>query len=135
MKKTPWLSWRWKVEAPLQGNDETAKRGDDFIARVYAVHDGGWALWRTRSVVYVWSNGLSAAESFPNAYTRQAHIVPLQRGAAEGWKRERRNLREDLKKYFGDDLDRIDAIALMSDCDDTGQSGRAWYGDIRLTAD
>lgn len=134
LRQTPVLSWRWRVHTLFKGIREREKSGDDFIARVYVVRDGGWALWRTRSLVYVWSNGGAGAADWPSAYAAQAHVVALRAGA-DGlgqWREERRDVRADFKTYLGLDVDAIDAVALMTDCDDSHVSGRADYGDIRF---
>lgn len=48
---------------------------------------------------------------------------------------ESRNLRKDFKRFYGLELDQIDAIAIMTDCDNSGRSGRAHYRRIRFTAE
>lgn len=136
LSRTPLLSWRWRVDRVFADVDERAKSGDDFPARVYAVLDGGWRVWRTRSLVYVWASRAPAGSDWPSAYTAQAHVVALRSGGAEAgqWREERRDLRADFQRYFGLDLDHVDGIALMTDCDDTGGAAVAAYGDIRLEA-
>ena len=47
----------------------------------------------------------------------------------------KRNVREDLKAVFGKDITSIDAIAIMTDTDNTGKEAHASYGDIYFTAD
>lgn len=134
LARTPLLRWRWRVDGVYAGLDERTEAGDDFPARVYAVRDGGWAPWRTRSLVYVWASSEPAGSDWRSAYTDQAHIVALRSGAAEAgqWREERRDLRADFQRYFGLALDHVDGIALMSDCDDGGRSASAAYGDLRL---
>ena len=51
------------------------------------------------------------------------------------WVTEKRNVREDLKKVFGKDITSIDAIAIMTDTDNTGREAHASYGDIFFTAE
>ena len=133
LAKTPVLEWRWKVDQVYPGLNEREKSGDDFPARVYVVRDGGWAVWRTRSLVYAWASHEPAGNDWPNPYTGQAHMVALQSGAAKAgrWITEKRDLRADFKRYFDLDLDTLDGIALMSDCDDAGGETRAWFGDIQ----
>lgn len=134
LARSPILSWRWRVHDVLTGSDERSKQGDDFLARVYVVRDGGWAPWRTRSLVYVWSNGGTPAADWPSAYTAQAHIIRLRTGAVGlgQWQTEERDLEADFRRYFGEVPKQIHALALMSDCDDSGGAGRADYGDLRL---
>lgn len=134
LSKTPKLSWRWRVHKVYSGLHEQEKSGDDYPARVYVVRDGGWALWRTRALVYVWSNGETEASDWTSAHASQVHVIPLHRGARMlgRWEEEQRDIREDFKKYLGMEIDRIDAVALMTDCDDGKGSAQSEYGDIRL---
>lgn len=135
LAKTPILTWRWRAHDVLPAGDERSKAGDDFIARVYGVRSGGLAPWRTRSLVYVWSRSAAGAD-WPSAYASQAHVIAL-RGKdtpAGEWREERRDLQADFRRYFGLDVTQLDALALMTDCDDSGAAGRADYGDIRLLA-
>jgi hypothetical protein len=50
------------------------------------------------------------------------------------WVSEKRNIRDDFRQRFGEDIDTIDAVALMTDTDNSGQSATAWYGDLYFTA-
>mgnify|MGYP001792320715 CR=1 FL=1 len=61
-------------------------------------------------------------------------MVVLQSGTTRTghWMTEKRDLRADFKRYLGLDLDTLDGVALMSDCDDAGGNTRAWFGDIQL---
>jgi hypothetical protein len=126
----PYLNWSWRVKNVLQGIDERTKAGDDYPARVYVVVSGGIAFWRTRTVVYVWSSRQPAGSMWPNAYTANACVMALRAGPGEGWAHERRDVRADFKKCFDDDIRAIDAVALMTDTDNSGQEATAWYGDI-----
>ncbi len=136
LTRTPVLSWRWRTQAVFAGLDERVKAGDDFPLRVYVVRDGGWARWRTRALVYVWSSGATAARDWPNPYSANAHVVALRHGAARvgDWVEEARDVRADFATYFGIDADRVDAVAVMSDCDDSGRAVRAWYDALRWHA-
>jgi hypothetical protein len=55
-------------------------------------------------------------------------------GKAGAWERHKRNVREDLRRAFGDDITEIDAVALMSDSDDFKGKAEAAYGDIWFSA-
>lgn len=134
LTKTPKLSWRWRVHKIYGGLHEQEKSGDDFPARIYVVRSGGWALWRTRALVYVWGNGASELEHWQSPHASQVHVVALQNGPRNlgHWEDEQRDIRVDFKKYLGVETDRIDAVALMTDCDDSKGSAVSEYGDIRL---
>lgn len=44
-------------------------------------------------------------------------------------------MQEDFKQIFGLELDDVDAVALMTDCDNSEREGTAYYGDIYFSAD
>jgi hypothetical protein len=137
LAQTPYLNWSWRVEDVYRGNDERAKPGDDYPARVYVVVSGGVLFWNTRAINYVWSSNQAIGSAWPNAYTDHAHMLALQSGAARvgEWVSEKRNVRADLQQAFGKDFAHIDAVAIMVDGDNTGQSATAGFGDIWFSAD
>lgn len=138
------ISWRWKIGRLYPGLDPHAKSGDDYPARVYVVTGSILAPWTIRSLVYVWANAPVTASVhdangtpfYPDPYTDQAEIVVLQQpGPGPGiWVSEQRNLEADLTRAFGHSFDSVNAVAIMSDCDDSHNHGEAWYGDITFQA-
>jgi len=135
LTQTPVLEWEWRVEETFSGIDETRKSGDDYPARLYAVDEHRVLRWRTRALNYVWSSEMDKGADWENAYASQAHMIAVRSGPPDSsgeWKTERRNLKEDFRAYHGRDLDQIDALAIMTDCDDVGEPIEAWYGKIRL---
>jgi hypothetical protein len=46
------------------------------------------------------------------------------------WHHESRNVSEDIQKTFGKTITDIEAIAIMTDTDQTGAVTQAWFGDI-----
>ena len=137
LEETPYLNWSWRVDNVLQGVDERSKAGDDFPARVYVVVSGGALFWKTRSLVYVWSSNQAPGSTWDNAYTGNAKVMALRSGAEEAgrWASEKRDIRADFKRLFGSDIDEIDAVAIMSDTDNSSQNATAWYGDIYFSRD
>ena len=136
LRRTPWLNWSWRIDQVLSVVDERRKTGDDYPARVYVVVSGGAAFWKTRSLVYVWSSHQPVGATWDNAFTRNAQVMALRSGLkdARRWVSERRNIRDDFRQRFGEDIDYIDAVALMTDTDNSGQRATAWYGDFDFTA-
>jgi hypothetical protein len=51
------------------------------------------------------------------------------------WVSHKRNVRADLKEQFGEDIQSIDAVALMTDTDNSGGAAQAFYGDIWFSAE
>ncbi len=137
LTKTPYVNWSWKVERGLPKMDETTKGGDDFAARLYFVKSGGFAIWNTKALNYVWASSQLRDTSWPNAFEPKNSIMHAVRGSWDPtgeWKQEKRNVREDFKKSFGTDIKSINGVAIMTDTDNTGLRARAVYGDIFFTA-
>ena len=135
LEKTPILNWTWRVDATLGDVDERTRAGDDYSARVYVVRSHPVFLWRTRAVNYVWASARAEGETWPNAYTDSARHVAVRSGDAQAgrWVGERRDVRADFRTLFGEDVRSIDAVAIMTDTDDTGAAAVAYYADITFT--
>ena len=129
LAKTPWINWRWKVGNVLADVDERSKAGDDYPARVYVIAKGGLAFWQTKALSYVWASRQPKESGWPNAFTKNAWTIAVESGGSLTgrilW--EKRNIREDWKHAFGEDITVIDAVAIMTDTDNSGQSALAWY--------
>lgn len=137
LEETPYLNWRWRVENYLTGNDEKTKAGDDYPARLYVIVSGGVFFWKTRALNYVWSSQNKTGEQWPNAFTSNAQMVVV-RGPTSPlmqWQTEKRNVRDDFRKLFGIDITKIDAVAFMTDTDNSKQSATAHYGEIYFSAE
>jgi hypothetical protein len=132
LNKTPYLHWSWRVKSLFSNNDERSKEGDDYPARVYVVVSGGLFFWKTKAVNYVWSSNQEQESEWDNAYTGNAKMLAVQAGEDNlgKWVHERRNVKQDLQRLFGKELTHIDAVAVMVDGDNTGQSATAYFGDI-----
>jgi hypothetical protein len=127
------LRWRWKVRQPLVANaEERRRRGDDFAARVAVVFETSVNPLRTRAINYVWAAHLPVGECFPSPYTDNVAMIVLQSGVGSGgvWREESRDLLADYRRFFGRDPDRIRAVGVMSDTDNTGMEAEAWFADL-----
>lgn len=138
LSKTPILRWQWRIDHIYKGLNGTTKAGDDYAARIYVIHDGGVFFWRTRAINYVWANSQPVGTHWTSPFTEQNMMVAVQSGPPAdmgSWVAESRNVRRDFRRFYGLELDAIDAIAIMTDCDNSGRSGRAYYRRIRFTAE
>ena len=137
LSKTPYMNWTWKIDSVLSDVDETQKSGDDYAARVYVVISGGLFFWRTRAISYAWASKQPKNSHWPNAFTKNATMVAVQSGPelVGQWVTEKRNILEDIENFLDIDKTQIDAIAIMTDTDNSKQSATAYYGDIYFTAD
>ncbi len=135
---TPFLNWRWKVEKGLDRLDEQVKSGDDYAARIYIIVSGGWVFWKTRAINYVWSSNQQKGSVWANAFVgKNAMMLALRNQHDETgvWYEEKRNIHADLKQLFGEDIQFIDAVAIMTDTDNSGGHAISYYGDIFFSTD
>lgn len=132
LQKTPYLNWSWKTDKLYSGLNERVKSGDDFVARIYIVIDGGMFVWKTKALNYVWSSFSEVDTYWPNPYIDNATMFAIESGEANlgKWLSYKRNVSEDLKTVLGKDIRYIDAIAVMTDSDSSGQQAVTYYGDI-----
>jgi len=146
LQKTPNLSWRWLTEQRLVGLNERSKAGDDFVARIYVIIDGGMRVWRSKSMNYVWSSNQARGQVWNNAFAGNKVKMLSVRGkdAKMGqWYSEKRNIYKDLIKYFGDKGSQqanlkayrfIDVVAIMTDTDNSKRKAESYFGDVIFSA-
>jgi hypothetical protein len=136
LTKTPMLNWSWKVTNVLSGTDELKKSGDDFPARLYVVVERGPFGISSLSLNYVWSSHQAVGRRWNSPYSDQVVLLAADSGSEKlgSWVRHRRDLRADLRSAFGEDIAAIDAVAVMTDTDNSGGAAKAFYGDIWFSA-
>lgn len=135
LNRTPYLNWCWQVIEPLSPLPETTKPGDDYAARIYLVKQGGLAFWKTQALNYVWSSSQAQEALWPNAFAGRKVMMLAVRTGESGWQCEKRDVRADWQRAFGQALDSIDAVALMTDSDNSKQQTAAYYGDLWFSSD
>lgn len=132
LNKTPYLHWSWRVENRYPGLNEQSKAGDDYPARVYVVVDGGLAFWKTKALNYVWSSNQAIGSHWPNAFTRNAQMLAV-RGKTDPlqhWVTEKQDIKADFKRLFGQEIQAIDGVAIMTDSDNASGQATSYYGNI-----
>jgi hypothetical protein len=134
--KYRYLRWSWKIAHTIKGGDEKAKTGDDYAARIYVVFPGRF-FWQMKAVNYIWANRLPKGEHVPNPFVSNAKMLAVEsgNGKAGQWVDEERDLLADYRLLFGADPPEAEAVAIMTDTDNTGGSADAWYGDIHLATE
>jgi len=144
--KTPFFNWSWKIENGLPNLDEITKDGDDYAARLYLVKSGGWKIWNTRALIYVWSSNQQAGSIWNNAFVGDNAKMLSVKGKEDTvsvWATEKRNVYKDLILIFGDkgsEKDNqeayryLDAVAIMTDTDNSQLNATAYYSNIYFSA-
>lgn len=138
LEKMPFLNWSWRIGNRLTGLNEQTKSGDDYAVRVYVIVKGGLAFWQTKAVNYVWSSNSAKASVWANAFAGNEVMMLALRGteaALNVWHTEKRNVRADLQRLFGEDVRTIDTVALMTDTGNSRGRVSAFYGDIWFSKD
>ncbi|MCC5935259.1 MAG: DUF3047 domain-containing protein [Balneolales bacterium] len=151
--KYPVIEWEWMIDSVLENGDLNRRDGDDFAGRLYLTFDLPSSELRfrdrifllalrtftsfdipNRALCYIWANRAPAGTIAPSPYTGLVKLLAVRSGNDEAgtWVTERRNILEDYREAFGAEPPAITGIQIMTDSDDTGESARAWYGQIRL---
>ena len=150
------LAWQWRLDRPLAAADLRRQAGDDAALKVCALFDlplAALPFWERQkmrlarslsgeplpaaTLCYVWDPALPAGSVLPNAYTPRLRWMVLQgQGSALGqWQAERRDLRADVVRAFGDEarpLPPLLAIAVGADADNTGGQALGHVADLVL---
>lgn len=142
LQETPYLNWRWRIDKGITNAngsiDETQKSGDDYAARIYVIVDGKLIRINSKAVNYVWSSHQAAGSRWDNAFAPNNAKMLAVRGKDDTtgqWRQEKRHVANDFKLLFNRDVRYIDAVAIMTDTDNTQQQAQAAYADIYFSAD
>lgn len=138
LQKTPVMNWRWRIENRMGDINEQTKSGDDFTARIYVVVSGGLVFWNTKAINYVWASASPKGKTWPNPFAGNHAMMVAVRSTADQtgtWFSEKSNIRADFKTLTGEDIQAIDAVAIMTDTDNANGKAKAYYGDIYFTAE
>lgn len=149
----PVLAWRWKIDHIIPAGDESRRDGDDYAARVYvmfgssdrsAFRRGADRLFDAlrgprlpqHAITYVWANHLAQGRSIDSPYTRRVKMVAVESGPAlaGAWRPARVYVGDDYRRLFGTPPPPLQAVAIMTDTDNTGSTAVAYYADLAFEA-
>jgi hypothetical protein len=127
------LRWRWRVERHPLGANTQVRSGDDRPIAVFVMVRRSLFPWRTRGLIYQWAAGESCGVWRRSPYARDIWVMTLANAAAgPRWREESRELGVDLAQAFGAAPDRVEAIGVLCDADDTKDRSIAEIAEIRL---
>jgi hypothetical protein len=153
VKDYPIVRWRWKVDHVFTNGNATIKEGDDYPARVYIIfeYDPDKAGFGTRakyglakkiygeypphsSLNYIWANRDHKKGVIVSPYTSRSRMIPLQSGSTNAgiWITETVDILKDYKKAFKEAPPLKASLAIMSDSDNTKESGTAHFDFIEV---
>lgn len=129
------LEWRWRIMRSLSDNDrERTRRGDDYVARVFALFGDRPFKRGTRALSYVWAGQEPPGSRYRNPVISDVATFVVRSGDeyAERWMFEQRDLVTDFRTAFGEDPPPLTGIAVVVDTDDTSSEAIAWFDDFRV---
>lgn len=130
----PLVRWSWRVDRLQSQADIRRKEKEDFAAAIFFLFERPTLADPDVPVLgYVWANGAVAQGSVvpsPRRPKTIRSIVVEEGGQNLGrWLEERRNVRVDYRRAFGEEPPGpVKMVALWTDSDQTGQSVLAYYG-------
>jgi hypothetical protein len=110
------------------------------------VIDGGFLIWKTKSLNYVWSSNQAQGLVWNNPFAGSNVKMMSIRGKEaqkSKWYQEKRNVYHDLIGTFGDKGSNkanlkayryISIVAIMTDTDNSKKVAESYYGDILFNA-
>ena len=130
LKTTPILEWTWKAVALPKSGNSCLKATDDQAVQVYVAWPRFPEAVRSQIIGYVWDTTAPVGTVCKSEKTGTVHYVVVRSGSAElgKWHTERRNVREDFKKIYGEEPDNPGAVSISID------SNGLWSGFCRLVA-
>ncbi len=134
--ENPIVNWSWKIDRTYMGINEKAREGDDFPARLYVVAQTGFLPWETVAINYVWASELPIGEIWANPFTDKAKMIAIQSGDSQVgmWTAHSRNVAQDFKTLFDQDIKELSGYAVMVDGDNAKVEAVAWFGGISFTS-
>lgn len=139
LAKYPLVSWKWKVnQFPQKAQDNASSKGwverDDYAVRFYVIFPSFYFM-HTKCLEYVWDETLPEGTILTSPYFKNIKLIVVESGSSNlsKWVFVERNIAEDFQKAFGRPIrERVGAIAIMTDADNTQSAAQAEYSEIRV---
>jgi hypothetical protein len=137
LRATPILEWSWKVLKLPDGGDIRKRETSDLTGHVLVAWPRMPALLRTRLIGYVWEATAPAGTMERSRKTSLVTFFILRSGPLElgRWMVERRNVRDDYERAFGEEPSSPGVVAISIDTNDTHSTAEAVIGRVAFTRD
>jgi hypothetical protein len=132
LQETPVLEWTWKVTALPRGGNSCKKATDDQAAQVFVAWPRFPEAVRSRIIGYVWDSTLPMGTICKSEKSGTVTYVVVRSGPTElgRWVTERRNVAEDFRKIYKDDVEAPGGVSVAIDSNDTQSTSEAYVGAI-----
>tara|TARA_B110000263_G_C15181194_1_gene451621 strand:- start:155 stop:799 length:645 start_codon:yes stop_codon:yes gene_type:complete len=135
--ETPYINITWKVEKDLSGIKENSKKGHDYAARVFVVKKTGTTQLSNRAINYVFSSNNDVNQNWRSPYTKKSidYVLSTTKKNINEWVTVKANVKEHFKKLHKIDVEEINAIAVMTDTDNSKKKAIAYYQNIYFSSE
>ena len=137
LNKTPFINITWKIEKDLSGIVENSKKGHDYAARVFVVKKTGSTALSNRAVNYVFSSNNPINEHWPSPFTKKSidYVLATTKKNLNEWVTVKANVKEHFKILHNLDVDLINAVAIMTDTDNSKLKAISYYQNIYFSSE
>ncbi len=134
LAETPVLEWTWKVGALPKGGDARRAETDDEAAQLYVVWPRFPQALRSQIIGYIWDSTAPVGTIFKSKKSGTVTYVVVRSGPKDlgKWVSERRNVREDFKRIYGEEPEDPGAVSIGIDSDDVKGSAESYMGRIQF---
>ncbi len=135
LRETPILEWSWKVVTLPKGADARKSETDDEAGQIYVTWPRFPEAIRSRIIGYIWDTTAPAGLTFKSQKTGTVTYVVVRSGVADlgKWLTERRNVRDDYRRIFGEEPDDPSIVSIGIDSDDVKGTAKSYVGSILFT--
>lgn len=123
------LRWRWRVHKLPEGGNEGEEDKNDSGAAVRLVFRGGML---PKTLKYVWSSTLPVGAETVSPASDKTKVIVLRSGpdSAGEWVWEEVDAYDDYRRLFGGEPRLVQALAVITDSDNTNSPVSADYDDF-----
>jgi hypothetical protein len=132
LAETPVLEWTWRVTALPKGADARKGETDDEAGQIYVVWPRFPQSVRSQIIGYIWDTTAPVGSVFKSKKSGTVTYVVVRSGPAElgKWVTERRNVRADFKRIYGEEPEDPGGVSFGIDSDDVKGSAESYMGRI-----
>ena len=150
---TPIMEWSWRVIRFPELEWEAEHAQDDFAIRIELIYDFRGSAFNILNIIrkglittvlhrnppvltisYVWAHKVPAGKPYVSPSDKKTIVIPIESGTSiRGvWIDERRNILEDLRRYYKEKNIVLKKIRIRSDTDDSLSNAESGLKRIEL---
>jgi len=132
LNSTPFINITWKVEKDLADIKENTKKEHDFAGRIFVIKKTGATALSNRAVNYVFSSNNNIGDNWPSPYTKKSidNVLSTTKEKFNEWVTVKANVKEDFIKFHNLDVNELNAVAIMTDTDNSKMKAVTYYQNI-----